>query len=193
MGDFLSYIHIPEGYLGEHFVFTPLLPWHAEIDYEAVMSSKEFLRKWSQSLWPQDNFTLSENLQDLEMHAHEHFEKIAYTYTILNSNKDHCWGCIYINPNTRITPVSAEESLLLISRPANVRFWVRESFQHTKMEQTILESIVTWIQHEWKLGSILYTCNQHVPQQIGLFQACGLELWLKLEQPSRQDLIWCQA
>lgn len=190
MGDFLSQSQIPESFIADNFLFIPLKPLHVDLDYEAVMSSKGFLRRWSQSQWPQDDFLVSDNLQDLEMHAREHYEKKAYTYTILNSKKDRCLGCIYIHPNTHIQPVTPEESQLLRSLPANVRFWVRESIQQTENEKVILESLIAWFHQDWKLDTILFTCNRQVPHQVRLFQVCGLRLWLELEQYSRYDLIW---
>ena len=40
----------------------PLRATDVELDYDAVMSSAAMLRRWRQSKWPADNFTLAENL-----------------------------------------------------------------------------------------------------------------------------------
>jgi len=56
----------------------------AEFYYEAVMSSAEMLHRWSQSNWPIDDFTLAQNLADLQRHEREHIERMAFSSTVLN-------------------------------------------------------------------------------------------------------------
>ena len=43
----------------------PLRTTDVELDYDAVTSSAEMLRRWSHSSWPADDFTLSENLMEV--------------------------------------------------------------------------------------------------------------------------------
>ena len=80
MGEFVelgrlpSFVHpdpIPEHFPHEQFCFEILHPKYVELDYQALMSSKDFLRRWSQSGWPTDDFSLEENLADLNYHYEE--------------------------------------------------------------------------------------------------------------------------
>lgn len=187
---FLEKYIIPERAESSHCIFEPLTPDHLFLDYDAVMSSREFLRLWSNSDWPTDDFQLQENLEDLRNHQKEHINRIAYTYTILNPDKNQCLGCIYVNPINRITPVTREESILLHQRPAYVRFWVRESIRNTDNENIIMKAIIYWFKVNWKMNDILFGNNKKVPSQINLFRKNGLILFLELQQSSRHELLW---
>ena len=47
------------------FVVHRQRPSDNELDFDAVMISKEILREWSDSEWPEDDFSLEQNAQDL--------------------------------------------------------------------------------------------------------------------------------
>ncbi len=48
----------------------PLTPQHVHLDYAALMNDKEMLRQWSGSAWPEDDFTVSDNLKDQAYDCH---------------------------------------------------------------------------------------------------------------------------
>lgn len=172
------------------FIFEPLLPDHVALDYEAVMSSKVFLRKWSQSTWPTDNFTLDENLIDLNRHSKEHVTNLAYTYTILNMERNRCLGCIYIKPVESITAHTSEEENKLRTLNAILSFWVRESLQDNQMEQSIIDFLIKWMKETWKFNELVFATNDFIPQQISMFEKNGLYLWMKLSSPNRYQTLW---
>jgi len=181
---------IPDSFQNTYFVCEPLTPEHLLLDYDAVMSSRLFLRNWSKSDWPADNFQLEDNLKDLVFHEKEHKDGVAYTYSILSVEKNECLGCLYINPNDRIEPVTNDERYLLNQRPANIRFWIRNSYQNTDKESIIIKDLISWFVNIWELKEILFCCNRQVPGQITLFRNSGLFLWLELQYPSRHELLW---
>jgi len=187
---FLSNYSIPDSFQNTHCFCEPLKPDHIHLDYEAVMSSRQFLRLWSKSDWPSDNFQLEDNLNDLVMHEKEHIEGVAYTYTILSVDKNECLGCLYVNPTDRIEPVTDHERNLLNQRPATIRFWIRNSYQNTDKESIIVKDLISWFKLTWGLKEILFSCNKQVPGQIKLFRSSGLFLWLELQNPSRHELLW---
>ena len=55
----------PTGLETPRFVLRPILATDARLDYDAVMESREYLRKWEQSTWPEDDFTVDANREDL--------------------------------------------------------------------------------------------------------------------------------
>jgi hypothetical protein len=187
---FLGEQAIPVTFQTDVCFMEALTAEHAVLDYEAVMSSKEFLRFWSRSSWPADDFTLEDNRQDLVLHAREHTGGLAYTYTILSAERKECIGCLYINPNERIQAVTAQERELLKQRPANARFWVRDSLRNTDKESIIMQELISWFIQTWKMDRILFTCNKKIPSQISLFENSGLHLWLELTKPGRHELLW---
>ena len=91
---------IPARLVTDGFSIRPLLATDVELDYAAVMESKEFLRKWDQSGWPADDFTLAGNLEDIQRHEREHNNRESFTFTVMNSTETECLGCIYIYPRT---------------------------------------------------------------------------------------------
>jgi hypothetical protein len=64
----------------------------AALDFEAVMSSKEELRAWSASPWPEDDFTPEANVDDLAMHLAEHAQDVAYGFSVFTPTPGACSG-----------------------------------------------------------------------------------------------------
>jgi hypothetical protein len=87
---------VPAGLRTDESHLRPLRASDAEIDYAAVMDSREMLRILSQSDWPSDTFTLEMNRKDLEEHEREHEERMAFTYTVLDPTESTCLGCVYV-------------------------------------------------------------------------------------------------
>lgn len=189
--EFLSGFPIPDSLVSEQFRCEPLTPAHVDLDYEAVMSSRDFLRQWSQSTWPEDHFSLQDNLADLVRHAQEHADRVAYTFTILSPDKKQCLGCLYVNPNERIAPLTAREREQLRLKAANMRYWLRQSISGSDIELIIIQELIAWFVGTWKTKDILFSCNRHTPTQIALFKRSGLRLWMELAQPGRSELLWC--
>ena len=94
--------HIPLVHQTEQFTFRPLTPQYTELDFEALMATKTVLRQWSNSPWPQDDFTLEANRADLKRHEDEFHSGEAYAYTVLNPSESRVEGCLYINPLLRL-------------------------------------------------------------------------------------------
>ncbi len=172
------------------FVLEPLHPDHVVLDYDAVMSSKSFLRRWSYSDWPTDDFSLGDNREDLRRHSQEFFAQLAFTYTILSPDRSTCLGCIYLNPIESIQPVNDQERNLLSSKSAFLRFWLRQTLQESARELSIFCTIAFWVKQEWKVNEILFSCNKQVPATIKMFHAAGLKIWLELRCPNRDELLW---
>ncbi len=181
---------IPRFLETSEFALEPLHPDHVILDYDAVMSSKSFLRRWSCSDWPADDFSLGENREDLRRHSQEFSDQLAYTYTILSPDRSTCLGCIYLNLLERIEPLNDQERNLLSSKSAFVRFWLRRTLQESERELSIFRTIVSWFKQEWKANGVLYSCNRQVPATIKLFDATGLKIWLELSYPNRDELLW---
>ena len=70
-------VPVPQGKRTSCLRLRPLRVTDVELDYKAVMSSAEMLHRWSQSDWPTDDFTLAQNLADLQRHEREHIEARA--------------------------------------------------------------------------------------------------------------------
>jgi len=162
---------VPQEKRTSRLCLRPLRATDVELDYEAVMSSAEMLRRWSQSDWPADDFTLAENLADLQRHEGEHTERKAFTFTVLNPQGTQCLGCVYIQPLWPEDRPLCQEA----AYAADVGFWVRTSELTNDLDQHLLATVRDWLQAEWAFDCILFTVGQQNTRQAALFEAAGLE------------------
>lgn len=178
---------VPEKLQTEAFLIRPLTPAHVELDYAALMSNKEMLRLWSGSSWPADDFTLAENLSDLEWHWSEHQERIAFTFTVLNITEDSCLGCVYIKPFTEILIDNPEWNTAVSTSATNasphsalVRFWTINN-----LDKTLLPFLQQWFSTKWAFPEIYWHTPTNNSHQINAFQAVGLQTVGAIQLPNR--------
>jgi hypothetical protein len=172
------------------FVFEALHPKHVELDYQAVMDTRVFLRKWSRSTWPTDDFTIEANYSDLDWHYDEHIKGIAYTYTILNPARDKCLGCIYINPADRIKTLSEVEIEKTKNLSAVVTFWVIQALMASPQEDLILSALINWLKTDWQFPNLMFSQSDAALHQRDLFAKNGLEFYLSLSTHTRYQNLW---
>jgi RimJ/RimL family protein N-acetyltransferase len=161
----------------ERLVLRPLRASDAERDYDAVMSSAAELRRCRGSDWPSNDFTLAENLADLERHEREHERGEAFTYTVLAPDEERCLGCVYI------VPVWPEAAALCAPAAcaACVGFWVRASEWVNDLDRHLLVALREWLGTEWPLDCVLFTNYAGDTRQAALLAETGL---------SRLPLAW---
>ncbi len=158
---------LPTVYKTDELLLRPLTSAHGQLDYRAVMRSKKMLRVWSGHEWPSDDFTLADNLQDLEKHALEHQERIAFTYTVLNPSGRDCLGCVYINPLTDLQKEAPDFHAI-------VRFWVLEPRLADGLEQRCLTTLTDWFNtNSWAFDRLLLHTRVADQRQVALFRDAG--------------------
>ena len=168
MRDFVHPDPIPESYVHNQFRFQILHPRLVELDYQALMSSKDFLRRWSQSEWPRDDFSLEENLADLNYHYEEQVERIAFTYSILDPFSTTCLGCFYIKAIQAVQLLRSEKELLRdFSHLCS--YWVIDKIRGTSLDEEILSAIDKWLNDCWEFPGLFFTSNPHIPEMDNLF------------------------
>jgi hypothetical protein len=89
---------VPTGLRCDEFLLRPLRATDVELDYEAVMASQEPLRRGSGGEWPRPDFTLAENLADLQGHEADFQARRGFTYTVMDLTETRCLGCVYAYP-----------------------------------------------------------------------------------------------
>jgi hypothetical protein len=144
----------------------------AERDYDAVMSSTAMLRAWSQSAWPADDFTLAQNLEDLERHEREHEAREAFTYTVLDPAGARCLGCVYLAP----VPETALPLCEGATCPVRVGFWVRASEIANDLDLHLLAYLREWLASEWRFDRALFVIAERETRQATLLAGAGLQL-----------------
>jgi RimJ/RimL family protein N-acetyltransferase len=173
---------VPNEKRTDRLLLRPLRASDVEQDYDAVMSSPEMLRRWSQSDWPSDDFTLKQNLDDLERHEHEHTERVAFTFTVVEPHGSRCLGCVYITPlwppEVQVCPNAGYA--------ANVSFWVRASEVSTDLDQHLLATLLDWLRAEWAFDCLVFPISEDNERQAALFQEAGLERRASFSSPDGQ-------
>ncbi len=163
----------------------PLHPRHLDLDYEAVMASREMLNLWSGTNWPTAGFTLADNLADLEWHYEEHEQRKAFTYTILNPDGTFCLGCLYIRPLKELAQHNPGKLDHISDREALARFWLRRSYSGGDLERLALDALIDWFAISWHFPQIYFHTRSENRSQINLFQSSRLSYCFDLTLAER--------
>jgi hypothetical protein len=180
---------VPAELRTSEFVLRPITADDAEIDYAAVMETREHLRLWEQSTWPADDFTVEANRKDLVDLEQRHAEHRAFTYTVLEPNGTESLGCVYVFPigasfltKAAVTPVGDDE---WADVDAVVYFWARLSRMETGMDERLLAALRAWFTDEWKVEKAVYVTNEQFTQQVELIGRTDLTLKFDLVEPGK--------
>ena len=135
---------VPEGLSAEHFRLVVLDTDLAEVDYEAVMSSRERLRSIfaASTAWPGDDMTLQQDIADLENHRREFDAREAFAYSLLSVDAKRCIGCLYIEP-PRLDEYDCE-----------VYLWLRDDT--LDLDQRCFSDISKWLSESWPFDAIAF-------------------------------------
>ncbi len=180
---------VPAELRTDEFVLRPIKADDAELDYRAVMETREYLRLWQQSPWPVDDFTVDANREDLVGLEQRHNAHHAFTYTVLNPDGTECLGCVYVFPTSAtflaksaVTPVGDDE---WSDVDAVIFFWARLSQMEVGMDERLLDALRTWFDTEWKLDGAVYVTNKQFRDQIDLIDRTDLVLKFELLEPDK--------
>ena len=168
-----------DGFTADGFVVRPLLPSDAALDYDAVMSSREFLFHWEQDPpYPSEDFSVEDNLKDLEKMYSAHCDGSRYTYTVMNAAETQVLGCIYFLPNDDrmygTAAVTSHDGTDLSTVDATISFWVRPSTWEAGLERLVLGAVLGWLHHDWTLERPVIMTNEHLDHQIATIESLGL-------------------
>jgi hypothetical protein len=182
-------IDAPDGLTTDDFILRPIVAADAELDYAAVMESREYLRTWEQTGWPEDDFTVAANREDLEKLERRHANREAFTYTVMNLAETECLGCVYLMPTdarmfagARITPVGDHR---WEDFEAAVYFWVRRSRLETATDRALLDVLRTWLAKDWSLQGHLIVTSELFAQQVDMIRLTDLQLRFAVEEPDK--------
>jgi len=138
---------VPEGLKTERFNLRMLTINDLIKDYDAVMSSVDYLRgtfsKTLGSNWP-TKLTLEENLIDLGWHQREFTLRYSFAYTVMAPDESQCLGCVYLNPSRK----SCYDVV--------ISMWVRASELRNDLDLELYSSVKTWINGMWPFSSPVY-------------------------------------
>jgi len=165
--------------------FVPLKPQHAQLDYDAFMSSRPHLRQTLQwGGWPSDDATVEDNRKDLERHWREHQANEAYTYAVLTLDGSRSLGCVYLKP-------IAEDEMPDLPRPAvRVAYWVVESELSNNLDRHVVRSLHDWLTGEWGFRSIVMPLHRANERGRAIAEAHGYTATAAPPDEKRRHYVW---
>lgn len=153
----------------DRFHLEPLEPRHVELDYAALMGSREHLRTtlgWGD--WPRADFTVEQNRIDLERHWREFESREGYAYTVLAPDRSRCLGCVYI---FRAKPPEANLAMLA--------YWVIEPEIANDLDRALAAELVRWLERDWPFDRVVFPTRSsnargaRIAEELGLRPADG--------------------
>jgi hypothetical protein len=180
---------VPRELRTDEFILRPIVVADTERDYAAVMETREPLRLWRQSTWPEDDFTVEANRADLVDLEERHAAHRAFTYTVLSPDGTTCLGCVYVFPTTATflasSTVTSVDEDSWADVDAVVFFWVRLPQMATGMDERLLSALRAWFREEWKLEKTVYVTSEQFTQQVDLMNRTDLDLKFELLEPGK--------
>jgi hypothetical protein len=179
---------IPTGLRSDEFLLRPLRAADVDLDYEAVMVSQETLRRDNGGRWPRPDFTLAEDLADLQGHEADFRTRRGLTYTVLDPTESRCLGCVYVYPPVDEDEDGASASTYAFSPfaegggywardyKAEVRFWVRPDRVADDLDRRLLTALVPWLRDEFAFARVLFRARADDARRMAIFGEAGLRV-----------------
>jgi len=132
---------------GHHL--RPIRAADVEIDYPAVMGSRERLwTKYGQAWgWPPATMSYEADREDLAHHEAEIAAHETFNYAILDEGETELLGCVYIDPPDYRAPAGAD---------ATVSWWVVDERVGGELERAVGEFVPHWLAETWRFGAVHY-------------------------------------
>ena len=122
---------------GHHL--RPIHPFDTDLDYPAVMGSRE--RLWSiyggAWGWPPSTMTSEEDRTDLARHEVEAEWHRSFNYALFDAHESALLGCVYIDPPERI------------GADAEISWWVIDSLVDSELAGELGILVPRWIAEAW--------------------------------------------
>jgi len=161
---------VPAALRSDEFLLRPLRAADVELDYEAVMASQEALRRGSGGEWPRPDFTLEENLADLQGHEADFHARRGFTYTVMDPSETRCLGCVYAYPPADDGDGRDRDY------EAVVWFWVRPDRVADDLDRRLLAALVPWLRNDFAFTRVLFQAWANDERQTVLLAEAGLRV-----------------
>jgi hypothetical protein len=124
---------------GGGYHLRPISPADTDLDYPAVMGSRERLwsiygEAWG---WPAADMTYEEDRADLARHAREIEAHQSFNYALFDDAETALLGCVYLDPPERQ------------GADAEISWWVVDERVGTDLADALDELVPRWIAESW--------------------------------------------
>ena len=181
----------PERFETDEYLLRPITVDDAALDHEAVMASREILRRWEGTTWPEDDFTIDDNRADMELMATRHADGYAFGYTMLDPSETTCLGCVYVFPHDAKFLAAAEITALgdlgWNEIGAAVLFWVRADRMDDGLDERLLADLRSWFADGWDVVPVAFVTSQPFTEQVELLKRAGLRRCFVIDEPDKTN------
>lgn len=163
-----------------------------ELDYDAVMASRETLLAGSGGRWPREGFTPAENLADLQEHEADHLARTSFTYTVMTHDETRCLGCVYINPLARLLErysVVDGDHIRVGAHDAVVYLWARPDYAPANLDGRLLAALRPWLNTAWAFTRVVFRAGERQARHRRLYEEAGLRRLCALARPGESDMV----
>lgn len=143
-----GFVHPERVELESGWHLRPIRENDVDIDYPAVMGSRERLwnmygEPWG---WPPATMSFEADREDLARHEREVAAHETFNYAILDADETRLVGCVYIDPHDE--------------RDAEVSWWVVDDLVGSPLERELDAFVPRWLRDTWGFTSVHYTLGQ---------------------------------
>ena len=161
---------VPTALRSDEFLLRPLRAADVELDFEALMATQEVLRRGSGGAWPRPDFTLEENLADLQGHEEDFHTRRGFTYTVMDPTETRCLGCVYIYPPQGDGDGRDRDY------EAVVWFWVRPDGVAADLDRRLLAALMPWLRSDFAFARVFFRAWANDERQMAIFSEAGLRV-----------------
>jgi RimJ/RimL family protein N-acetyltransferase len=121
------------------FHLRPIRAADVDLDYPAVMGSRERLwsiygEAWG---WPPATMTYEQDRADLAHHEAEIEAHESFNYALFDAAESELLGCVYVDPPERA------------GADAEISWWVVDRYAGTDLEKALDSLVPRWIADSW--------------------------------------------
>jgi hypothetical protein len=132
---------------GHHL--RPIRETDVEIDYPAVMSSRERLwAKYGEAWgWPPATMSFEADCVDLAHHEAEIAAHETFNYAVLDEGETALLGCVYIDPPDGRSPPGSD---------AVASWWVVDGMVGSALDRALHDFVPRWLSETWGFKAVHY-------------------------------------
>ena len=141
----------PETLMTEHFIIRKLCYADAVMDYNAVMSSIDIIKRTRGGDWPTKELTLVDNQIDLAWHQREFENKSSFAFIVTSLDGKKSLGCVYFyKPYFRGLKHSSNCDV-------DISFWVTQSAYDNGFYPILGNFIQNWLKSSWPFKNPVFS------------------------------------
>jgi hypothetical protein len=167
----------PLSFLGQGFQLSGQRIEDTDADYRTVMANREHLRDWCNDTWPEDEFTVEQNREDLMGHISEAEEEFAYGYTVWNPDEKEVLGSVYLYPASFFAErykLSEPDRQRLQAHIVLVDYWLAHQLEKDgEFHRQFILMLKDWLNNEWGFKRAAWATRPAMEERRNLYESVG--------------------